>query len=83
MPKTLEAALTPETLNLKRDILRGAQAIADFRGEALDRTRYLIRKKLIPTYREGGIICASKRVLVAHHMKQAVADAQPAGTEAA
>jgi hypothetical protein len=71
MPETEKASEAPEALNLKRDILRGAQAIADFRGEALDRTRYLIRKGLIPTYREGGIICASKRVLIEHHMKRA------------
>jgi hypothetical protein len=78
MAKTQQASETPETLILKRDILRGAQAIADFRGEALDRTRYLIRKKLIPTYREGGIICASKRALIEHHVRLAAGTTEAA-----
>lgn len=58
-------------LNLSKDCLRGAAAIAKFRGESLNRTRYLIRKRIIPTYREGGIICASKQALIEHHMKAA------------
>jgi hypothetical protein len=52
-----------DTLDIAEDRLDGAQAIADFRGEELHRTRYLIRIGAIPVAREGERIVGSKRVL--------------------
>ena len=49
--------------NLAADRLDGAEAIANFRGEPVHRTRYLLRSGLIPHGREGDRIVASKRVL--------------------
>jgi len=49
--------------NLAADRLDGAEAIAEFRGEPIHRTRYLLRSGLIPHGREGDRIVASKRVL--------------------
>jgi hypothetical protein len=54
---------TLDTLDIASDRLDGAQATADFRGEPLHRTRYLIRKGLIHVSREGERIVASKRAL--------------------
>jgi hypothetical protein len=56
-----------ETLNIADDRLNGAQEIAVFRGEPIHRTRYLIRKGLIPVAREGERIAGSKRRLREHY----------------
>ena len=58
-----------DSLDIASDRLDGAQAIADFRGEELHRTRYLIRKNLIPYAREGERIVASKRALREHWLR--------------
>ena len=42
-----------DDLNIASDRLNGAEAIAAFRGEPVFRTRYLIRKGLLPVAREG------------------------------
>jgi hypothetical protein len=57
-----------ETLNIADDRLNGAQEIADFRGEPIHRTRYLIRKGLIPVAHEGERIVGSKRCLREHYI---------------
>jgi hypothetical protein len=55
-------------LDIAEDRLNGAEAIAAFRGEPVFRTRYLIRKGLLPVAREGQRIVGSKRVLRAHYV---------------
>jgi hypothetical protein len=57
------------------DALRGAKAIAAFRGEALRRTNYLLERGLIPAGKEGNLWVASRRVLRAHHARLTGADA--------
>ena len=42
-----------DSLDIASDRLDGAEAIAAFRGEPVHRTRYLIRKGLIPVAHEG------------------------------
>jgi hypothetical protein len=54
---------------ISADKLRTAQEIAEFIGEPLDRTRYLIRNRLIPFGREGRRIIASRAALRAHYSK--------------
>jgi hypothetical protein len=49
---------------MRHDLLYGAQAIADYLGLPLRRTRYLIHTKSIPTTRlTERIICANKYAL--------------------
>jgi hypothetical protein len=67
----LDGAPVTDSLDLANDILRGAEAIAAFTGDPVERVRYLIRRKLIPHYRQGSRICASKRVLTEHHLAAA------------
>ena len=62
-------AQTHYDLDFSSDRLVGTEAIAEFRGETVERTRYLIRRNLIPTYREGTRIIASRRVLLEHHIR--------------
>jgi hypothetical protein len=62
-------AETYNDLDFCSDRLVGSNAIAEFRGEPVERTRYLIRRNLIPTYREGTRIIASRRVLLEHHIR--------------
>jgi hypothetical protein len=73
--KALQAALPAQSptdnLSIADDRLVGAKAIAEFRGEKIERTRYLLRLGLIPVYREGAAIIASKRVLREHHLAAA------------
>jgi hypothetical protein len=61
----------PHPVDLGDDRLVGALAISEFRGEPLARTRYLIRRGLIPIYREGRIVIASKAALREAHLRQA------------
>jgi hypothetical protein len=58
-------------LSVADDRLVGAKAIAEFRGEKIERTRYLLRRGLIPVYQEGATIIASKGVLREHHRSAA------------
>jgi|RhiMethySRZTD1v2_1073278.scaffolds.fasta_scaffold11523_2 hypothetical protein len=62
-------AETQLDLDFSNDRLVGTEAIAEFRGESVERTRYLIRRNVIPTYREGTRIIASRRVLIEHHIR--------------
>ena len=55
---------TPDTI--ADDRLEGAEAIAQFRGEPVRRTRYLLGRGVIPHGREGDRFVASKRVLREH-----------------
>jgi hypothetical protein len=64
-----------EELNIGDERLVGADAIAAFRGEPVERIRYLIRRGLIPIYREGSRIVASRRVLREHHLQAAKGEA--------
>ena len=54
-------------MSLKSDRLRGAQRIADFRGDDLRRTYYLLERKIIPAFKEGRIWVASKQALCDQH----------------
>jgi hypothetical protein len=56
-----------DSLDIASDRLDGADAIAAFRGEPVHRTRYLIRKGLIPVAHEGVRIVGSKRRLREHY----------------
>jgi hypothetical protein len=59
-----------DTLNIRLDKLRGAEEIAEFLDEPLDRVRYLIRNNLIPYGKEGsGRIIASRRALREHYLR--------------
>jgi hypothetical protein len=58
-----------ENFSLAEDRLVGVKAIAAFRGEPERRTHYLLDKGEIPAGKEGNIYVASKRVLIAHHLK--------------
>jgi hypothetical protein len=60
-----------DEVDLAGDRLVGVQEIADFRGEAVVRTRHLVRIRAFPFYREGRIIIASKAALRADHLRQA------------
>ena len=55
--------------SVAQDALRGAKQIADFRGEPLRRTNYLLERGLIPAGKEGNHWVASKSVLRAHHAR--------------
>jgi hypothetical protein len=57
-----------DNLDIASDRLDGAEAIAAFRGENVHRTRYLIRKGLLPVAREGERIVGSKRRLREHYI---------------
>jgi hypothetical protein len=57
-----------DNLNIADDRLNGAEEIAKFRGEPVHRTRYLIRKKMIPVAFEGERIVGSKRRLREHYI---------------
>jgi hypothetical protein len=57
-----------DNLDIASDRLDGAEAIAAFRGEPIHRTRYLIRKGLIPVAHEGERIVGSKRRLREHYI---------------
>ena len=57
-----------DNLNIADDRLNGAEAIAAFRGEPVHRTRYLIRKGLLPVAHEGERIVGSKRRLREHYI---------------
>jgi hypothetical protein len=65
-----------DNLNIASDRLNGAEAIAAFRGEPVHRTRYLIRKGLLPVAREGERIVASKRVLREHYIADTATSAK-------
>jgi hypothetical protein len=67
----VDGAPITDSLDLANDILRGAEAIAAFTGDPVERVRYLIRRNLIPHYRQGSRICASKRVLMDRHLQAA------------
>jgi hypothetical protein len=56
-----------DNYNLADDVLRGAQEIADFLGKKANRRRvyHLKATSNLPTYKEGGMICARKSVLLA------------------
>ena len=58
-----------DELSVADDRLVGAREIAQFRGEPIARTRYLIRRGLIPFYREGATIVASRRALREQHIE--------------
>jgi hypothetical protein len=58
-----------ESLDIAEDRLDGAEAIAAFRGEPVHRTRYLIRKGLLPVAHEGERIIGSKRRLREHYIE--------------
>jgi hypothetical protein len=59
-------------LSLKSDRLRGAKKIADFRGDDLRRTYYLLERKIIPAFKEGRVWVASKQALRDQYEHQAV-----------
>jgi hypothetical protein len=62
-----------QKLNLGEDRLYGAREIARHRNEAVERTRYLIAQGIIPVYREGASLVASKYVLNKVHLAAAAA----------
>jgi hypothetical protein len=59
----------PESFSLADDRLVGAKAIAEFRNEPVRRTNYLLDRRLIPAGKEGNVWVASKRALIAQHLK--------------
>ena len=54
------------SIDLADDRLSGAQEIAEFLGESLRRTFYLLEKSQIPAFKLGGRWCARKSTLLAH-----------------
>jgi hypothetical protein len=60
------AAITPKSSPLADDRLVGVAAIAAFRNERRRRTQDLIDTGRLQHGREGRVIVAAKRVLVAH-----------------
>jgi hypothetical protein len=58
-----------ENFPLAEDRLVGAKAIAKFRNEPVRRTNYLLDKRAIPAGKEGNTWVASKRALIAQHVK--------------
>jgi hypothetical protein len=60
------AAITPKSSPLADDRLVGVAAIAAFRNERRRRTQYLIDTGRLQHGRDGRVIVASKRVLLAH-----------------
>jgi hypothetical protein len=52
---------------LGADLLRGAEAIADFLGADVKATFYKLEKRFIPAGKEGADWVASKIVLAAHY----------------
>jgi hypothetical protein len=66
-----DESLGAPAVDLAIDRLVGIAAIATFRGEDVQRTRYLVRIGAIPFYREGRIIVASKAALREDHLRQA------------
>jgi hypothetical protein len=69
--KGVEKVVSAPAVDLATDRLVGVEAIARFRGEDVQRTRYLVRIGAIPFYREGRIIVASKAALREDHLRQA------------
>jgi hypothetical protein len=63
------AAIASKSSPLADDRLVGVAAIAKFRNEPRRRTQYLIDTGRLPHGREGRVIVASKRVLLAHWAK--------------
>jgi hypothetical protein len=57
-----------DSLDIAKDRLDGAEAIAKFVGHDLFHTRYLIRQRLLPFGRMGNRIVASKRALREHYL---------------
>lgn len=51
---------------LADDVLRGVRAIAEFRGESVRRTYYLLEKRQIPGFKEGGVWTSRKSTQIAH-----------------
>ena len=49
---------------LNEDLLTGVAAIAEFRGESVRRTYYLLEKKLIPGFKMGNLWNARKSTLL-------------------
>jgi hypothetical protein len=60
------AAITPKSSPLADDRLVGVAAIAAFRNERRRRTQYLMDTGRLQHGREGRVIVAAKRVLLAH-----------------
>jgi hypothetical protein len=56
--------------SLKEDRLRGVDAIADYIGETVRRTSYLLERRLIPAGKEGRSWVASKQALNRDHVEK-------------
>jgi hypothetical protein len=76
-PAQAPAAPSIPDVNIATDKLRGAAEIGEFIGEPEARVRWLVRHRQIPFGKEGGLLIASKRALIAHYL------AATAGTQAA
>jgi hypothetical protein len=48
---------------LADDLLSGVRQIADYLGDSVRRTQYLVERDLLPTFRIGTRICARKSEL--------------------
>jgi hypothetical protein len=66
-----------EADDLAADRLVGAEAIAEYRGEPVRRTRHLLDLNLIPHGKEGRLIVASKRKLREHWAQTTGGDGKP------
>jgi hypothetical protein len=58
---------------LANDKLRGVKAIAEYIGENVRRTFYLVSEGLIPARKEGGVWISFKSWLDAHYQRPAAA----------
>jgi len=67
----------PENFSLADDRLVGAKAIAEFRNEPVRRTNYLLERGMIPAGKEGKVWIASRKALIAQHVKLTGGEAQP------
>jgi len=56
-----------EAGTLSEDTLRGVSAIAEYIGESVRRTYYLLERSYLPGGKLGATWIASKRVLRAHY----------------
>ena len=51
--------------NLKEDRLTGASQIADFIGESVRSTYYMLERRLLPGFKRGGVWESRKSTIIA------------------
>ena len=64
-------------MELKEDRLTGAKEIAEFIGEDERRTFYLLERKCLPAFKEGGRWTTRKTTLIKHYEKKEAGALEP------